>query len=158
MFHMVSWWLYCIQQPAHGISHTLFMSGWCLVIHLDESSSCCVMSWGDWVGKPQWYGWQWPVKGDYFRKITVSHSMNLHWFGAFSIHAWWRHHMETFSVWLAICAGNSPVTDEFPAQRPVTQSFVVFFYLRLNKRLGEQSWGWWSETPSRPLWRHCNDQ
>ena len=33
--------------------------------------------------------------------------------------------METFSVLLAICAGNSPVTGEFPAQRPVTQSFGV---------------------------------
>ena len=29
--------------------------------------------------------------------------------------------METFSALLAICAGNSPVTGEFPAQRPVTR-------------------------------------
>ena len=28
----------------------------------------------------------------------------------------WRHQMETFSALLAICAGNSPVTGEFPAQ------------------------------------------
>ena len=35
--------------------------------------------------------------------------------------------METFSVLLAICAGNSPVPCEFPAQRPVTRSFDVFF-------------------------------
>ena len=46
--------------------------------------------------------------------------------------AWWRHQMETFSALLAICAGNSPVTGEFPAQRPVTRSFDVFFDLRLN--------------------------
>ena len=39
--------------------------------------------------------------------------------------------METFSALLAICAGNSPVTGEFPAQRPVTRSFDVFFDLRL---------------------------
>ena len=45
--------------------------------------------------------------------------------------------METFSTLLAICAGNSPVPGEFPAQRPVTCSFDVFFDLRLNKRLGE---------------------
>ena len=31
-----------------------------------------------------------------------------------------------------------------------------FFDLRLNKRLSKQSWGWWSEMPSRPLWRHRN--
>ena len=66
--------------------------------------------------------------------------------------------METFSALLAICAGNSPVTGEFSAQRPVTRSFdVVFFYLRLNKWLSKQSWGWWFETPSRPVWRQCND-
>ena len=40
--------------------------------------------------------------------------------------------METFSSLLAICAGNSPVPGEFPAQRPVTRSFDVFFDLRLK--------------------------
>ena len=35
--------------------------------------------------------------------------------------------METFSALLALCAGNSPVTGEFPSQRPVTRSFDVFF-------------------------------
>ena len=69
---------------------------------------------------------------------------------------WWRHPMETFSALLALCAGNSPVTGEFPSQRPVTRSFDVFFELRLSKRLGKQSWDWWLETPSRPLWRHSN--
>ena len=47
------------------------------------------------------------------------------------------------------------VTGEFPAKRPVTRSFDAFFDLRLNKRLSKQSWGWWFETPSRPLCRHC---
>ena len=45
--------------------------------------------------------------------------------------------MDTFSALLAICAGNSPVPGEFPAQRPVTRSFDVFFDLRLNKRLSQ---------------------
>ena len=62
--------------------------------------------------------------------------------------------METFSTLLAICAGK---TGEFPAQRPVTWSFDVFFDLRLNKRLSKQLWGWWFETSSCPLWRQCND-
>ena len=69
---------------------------------------------------------------------------------------WWRHQKETFSALLALCAGNSPVTGEFPSQRPVTRSFDVFFGLCLNKRLSKQSWGWWFKTPSRSLWRHCN--
>ena len=73
-----------------------------------------------------------------------------------NITSWWRHQMEIFSALLALCAGNSPVTGEFPAQRPVTRSFHVFFDLRLNKRLSKHSWGWWFETPSRSLWLHCN--
>ena len=70
--------------------------------------------------------------------------------------AWRRHQMETFSALLAICAGNSPGTGELPAQRPVSRSFDVFFDLRLNKRLSKQSWGWWFQTLSHPLWRHSN--
>ena len=80
----------------------------------------------------------------------VSHLKMIH-------RTWWRHQMETFAALLALCAGNSPVTGEFPAQRPVTRSFDVFFNLRLNKRLSKQSWGWWFETPSRSLWRHRNE-
>ena len=76
---------------------------------------------------------------------------------AWIVNIWWRHQMETFSVLLTLCAGNSPVTGEFPSQRPVTLSFDVFFDLRLNKSLSKQSWGWWFETRSRSLWRHCND-
>ena len=43
--------------------------------------------------------------------------------------------METFSAVLAIFAGNSPVTGEFPTQKPATRSFDIFFDLRLNKLL-----------------------
>ena len=50
---------------------------------------------------------------------------------------------------------RSPVNS--PAQRPVMRSFDVFFDLHLNKGLSKQWWGWWFETPSCPLWRHCND-
>ena len=72
------------------------------------------------------------------------------------------HHMETFAallglLLLAFCAGNSPVTCEFPAQRPLTWSFDVFFNLPPNKWLSKQSWGWWFETPSCSLWHHCNE-
>ena len=70
--------------------------------------------------------------------------------------AWWRQQMETFSALLANGAGNSPITGEFPAQRQVTLSFDVFLDLRLSKRLGKQRRGRWFDTPSHPLWRHCN--
>ena len=70
---------------------------------------------------------------------------------------WWRHQMETFSALLVLCAGNSPVFGESYSQRSVTRSFGVFFDMCLNKQLSKRSWGWWFETPSLSLWRHCND-
>ena len=78
-------------------------------------------------------------------------------FRYFATGIWWRHQMETFSALLALCTGDSQVTGEFSAQRPVTQTFDVFFHSCLNKRLSKQSWGWWFETPSRSLWRHYNE-
>ena len=65
--------------------------------------------------------------------------------------------METVSTLLALYAGTSPATIELPAQRPVTQSFHVFFDQRLNKRLSKQSRRRCFETLSHSLWRHCND-
>ena len=47
---------------------------------------------------------------------------------------------------------------QFPRYWPLMPSFDVFFDLYPNKRLRKQSWGWWFETLSRPLWRHCNDR
>ena len=79
-------------------------------------------------------------------QLPLYYSANPRWWAV----PWWRHQKETFSALLAFCAG------EFPAQRPVTRSFRVFFDMRLNKLLSKQSWEWWFETLSLPLWRHCN--
>ena len=73
----------------------------------------------------------------------------------FSWNPWWHLQMETYSALLALCSGNSLVTSEFAAQRPVTQSFDVFFDLCLNKWLSDLSRCQWFETPSCSLWRHC---
>ena len=59
--------------------------------------------------------------------------------------------MEKISALLAICAGNSPVTGGFPAQRPVTRNFDVFFDLRRNQRLSKHWWGWWFEDAIAPI-------
>ena len=94
-----------------------------------------------------------------FQHKRVTNDASRFWKTCSPVHkgdVWWRHQMETFSALMAICAGNSLVTGEFPTQRPVTRSFDVFFDLRLNKHLSKQSWGWWFETPSCPLWHHCN--
>ena len=60
-----------------------------------------------------------------------------------------------FRVTGPLC-GEFTGPGEFPTQRPVTRSFDVFFHLRLNKRLSKQPRGWWFETQSWSLWRHCN--
>ena len=91
-----------------------------------------------------------------YRKISYGYltiTSDMAWLVTSS---WWRHQMETFSALLTICAGNSPVPGEFPTQKPVTQSFDIFFDLHLNKLLSKQSWGWWFETPPWSLWRQCN--
>ena len=100
-----------------------------------------------------------------FREYAVSSSITLHCIISAHIPAslypphtnstgtWWRHQMETFSTLLSLCAGNSPITGEFPSQRPVTRSFDVSLICALNK----QSWGCWFQTPLRSLWRHCNE-
>ena len=57
-----------------------------------------------------------------------------------------------------------PVTGhlcgEFTSHRwiphPMASDVELWCFLCLNKRLSKQSWGWWFETPSRPLWRHSN--
>ena len=66
----------------------------------------------------------------------------------------WRHQMETFSALRALCADNSPVNSPHKGQS--RRALMVSLICALNKRLSKQSWGWWFETPSRSLWRHCN--
>ena len=105
-------------------------------------------------------GWVQEVYGkDYFQLINmICRLYYRYWYTV--PHAIFSHGdvivWKLFRALLALCARNSPVTGEFPPQRPVTRSFHVFFDLRLNERLGKQSWGWWFETSSRSLWRHCN--
>ena len=96
------------------------------------------------------------INGCFYCSISGMERMLWHLLHVQSLKPCWRHQIETFSAFLAICVGNSPVPGEFPAQRPVTQSFDVFFDLRLNKRLSKLWWGWWIETPSCSLSRHCN--
>ena len=63
---------------------------------------------------------------------------------------WWRHQMENFPRYRPF------LREKFAAQRPVMRSFDAFLDLRSNKWLSKQSWGWWFEMPSRPIWCHSN--
>ena len=58
----------------------------------------------------------------------------------------WRHKMETFFALLVILCGNSPVTGEFSAQRPVTRSFDFFLRTWIN--------GWISNREAGDFRRH----
>ena len=89
--------------------------------------------------------------------LNFSHHPSEHPFSEYSDKYMMMSSNGIFSALLALCAGNSPVTREFPTQKPVTQSFDVFFDVCLNKRLSKQSRGWWLEMPSLSLWGHCNE-
>ena len=90
------------------------------------------------------------------RDINALHSVS------FLHHHYSAHDMMTssngniFRVTGPLC-GQFAGPGEFPAQRPVTRSFDVFFDLRPNKRLSKQPRGWWFETLSWSLWRQWND-
>ena len=86
--------------------------------------------------------WEW-----YTSKLITRDTGSVGW--TFLFVKWWRYEMKTFFALLAVCAGKSPVTGEFPAHRPVKRSFDGFLDLRLNKRLNKQSRHWWIETDER---------
>ena len=60
-----------------------------------------------------------------------------------------------FSVTGHLC-GEFTGHRKIPRTKSSDAELWWFFYLHRNKRLSKQWWGWWFETPSRPLWRHCN--
>ena len=63
------------------------------------------------------------------------------------------HPVRTLTAMVTSSNGNSfRVTGHLCREFTGPRSFDVFFYLRLSK----QSSSWWFETPSCPLWRHCN--
>ena len=68
------------------------------------------------------------------------------------VHPRWRH---IFRVTDHLC-GEFTGHRWIPHTKASDASFDVFFDLCLIKRLSKQSWGWWFETPLRPLWRDCN--
>ena len=47
-------------------------------------------------------------------------------------------------------------TPVIPHTKANDAELWCFLWFALNIRLSKQWWGWWFETPSCPLWRHCN--
>ena len=64
----------------------------------------------------------------------------------------WKHFPRNWPLVWGI--HHSPVNFPYKCQWPGALIFSLIF--ALNKRLSKQSWGWWFETPSHSLWRHCN--
>ena len=75
-----------------------------------------------------WCQFVYVVNTDSDREADLNTMYTIHWYYVIDVFTiiihhwpWWRHQMETFSALLVICAGNSPVPGEFPAQRPVME-------------------------------------
>ena len=57
---------------------------------------------------------------------------------------------------------TGPLCGEFTGPRWIPRAKAndaelwCFLWSVMNKRLSKQSWGWWFETPTHPLWRHRN--
>ena len=57
---------------------------------------------------------------------------------------------------------TDPLCREFTGHRWIPRTKVSdaelwwFLWYAPHKRSSKQSWGWWFETPSGSLWRHCN--
>ena len=49
--------------------------------------------------------------------------------------------METFSVLLALCVGNSPVTGEFPAHKGQWRRSVMFSLIWINGKVNNREAG-----------------
>ena len=64
----------------------------------------------------------------------------------------WKHFPRHWPLW-----GEFTGNRWIPRTKGQWRGTLMLFYLRQNKRLSKQSWGWWFEKLSRPLWRHCND-
>ena len=63
----------------------------------------------------------------------------------------WKHFPRYWQIGRGI--HRSPVNSPHKSQ---WRRALVVFICALNKRLSNQSWGWWFKTPAHPLWRHSN--
>ena len=100
-----------------------------------------------------------------YQKALIWDSCALVWYvfcwETFMAGGRWYHTMVTSSNG-NIFRVTGHLSGEFTGHRLIPRTkasdaeFGDFFDLRMNKRLSKQWWGWWFETPSCPLWRHCN--
>ena len=65
----------------------------------------------------------------------------------------WKYfpHYSTFVRWIHRSQVNSPHKGQWRG------TLMFSLICALIKPFSKQSWGWWFATPSRSLWRHCNN-
>ena len=110
------------------------------------------------------------TRGNYFRKIAkVGYSGYTSLKTGLAIPGYcWDCHLCTLSLlprrckspsgrWYQMRHNDVIKWKHFPRYWPAANGTELWYFLRLNKRLSEQSWRRWFETPSRSLWRHCNE-
>ena len=129
-------YFHCLRSCRHIYRPWLIRYGHCACTYsfcCRKNTELCHKS------RTLWQAGRWPASCECFPDSGMERCLpRWSWMLEKLIGSWWRHQMGTFSALLALCAGNSPVSGEFPSQRPVTRSFDVFFYLRPNKRLSKQ--------------------
>ena len=154
-----------LGQCWHTVGPTLVCHRWANVGPIDKST-LAQRWWADigptrgltlgqrWANVAMLAGKAWIRSKEYSRKISPGNLHDIYSPNGFlgSIYIYLYILMMTssngniFRVTGPLC-GNSPVTGEFPSQRPVTRSFDVFFDLRLNK-------DWVNNREAGDLWRH----
>ena len=175
--HWFRYWLVACSAPSHYLNQCWNSVNWTFrnklqwnfnrisnifIQEIAFESFVCKMA--SILSQPQWVNWPYDSEPDRVTTINLGvwrasiwlhtyPSLQKSWLPA----TWWHHQMETISKLLALYEGKPPVTGGFRSQRSVTQSFDVFFDLRLNKWLKEQSRCQWCETPSHSIWCHCNE-
>ena len=95
-----------------------------------------------------WWNEEWTHYPNFHANVTIHTRMSIWHDDVIK----WKHFPRKWPFVRGI--HRSPVNS--PHKGQWRGALMFFFYLRLNKRLRKQSWGWWFETPSRPSWHHRN--
>ena len=133
------------------------MGGWLTWNERDVSRSFMTMTVT--YGKPWWGGWMYHIVTGVTSDVGVPSTYLVYWLWCDRSVAYMitSSNGNIFHVTGPLC-GEFTGPGEFPAQRPMTRSFDVFFHLCLNKRFSKQPQGWWFETPPWSLWLQCNEK
>ena len=135
-------------MPSHYYNQCLHIANWTLrnkfqwtINHTGKQFRKCHLKKVAILSRPQWVN---SLLYRTFKELCISFGITVVWFSWISpiffrltlmtfmvapvpgsqTSSWWRHQMKTFSALLALCAGNSPVTSEFPSQKPVNGALM----------------------------------